>query len=92
MLTAGLTFGMLTGCGGEEKKTYDQACADLCNKMPVMAGSILDDNTKEMSEEEHEHCHHDHFKMTHPDTEWESCLEHAQKMGLGTREYELVQI
>ena len=29
MLTAGLTFGMLTGCGGEEKKTYDQACADL---------------------------------------------------------------
>lgn len=28
MLTAGLTFGMLTGCGGEEKKTYDQACAD----------------------------------------------------------------
>ena len=21
MLTAGLTFGMLTGCGGEEKKT-----------------------------------------------------------------------
>ena len=29
MLTAGLTFGMLTGCGGDEKKTYDQACADL---------------------------------------------------------------
>ena len=29
MLTVGLTFGMLTGCGGEEKKTYDQACADL---------------------------------------------------------------
>ena len=29
MLTAGLTFGMLTGCGGEEKKTYDQACVDL---------------------------------------------------------------
>ncbi len=29
MLTAGLTFGMLAGCGGEEKKTYDQACADL---------------------------------------------------------------
>ena len=29
MLTAGLTFGMLTGCGVDEKKTYDQACADL---------------------------------------------------------------
>lgn len=70
----------------------DQVCADLCNKMPVMAGSILDDNTKEMAEKEQEHCHHDHFKMTHPDTEWESCLDHAQKMGLGVRAYELVQI
>ena len=29
MLTAGLALGSLTGCGGEEKKTYDQACADL---------------------------------------------------------------
>ena len=33
MLTAGLTFGMLTGCGGEEKKTYDQACADLAQEI-----------------------------------------------------------
>ena len=30
--------------------------------------------------------------MTHPDTEWESCLDHAEKMGLGTRAYELVQV
>ena len=29
MLTAGLALGVLTGCGGEEKKIYDQACADL---------------------------------------------------------------
>ena len=70
----------------------DQACADLCNKMPVMQGSILDDNTKTMSEDEHAHCHHDHFKMTHPDTEWETCLAHAQKIGLGTRAYDLIQI
>ena len=60
--------------------------------MPVMQGSILDDNTKTMSEDEHAHCHHDHFKMTHPDTEWETCLEHAQKIGLGTRAYDLIQI
>lgn len=66
----------------------DQACADLCNKMPVINGSVLDDNLKEMGNEEH----HDHFHMTHPDTEWESCLNHAQKMGLGTREYELFTI
>ena len=36
MLTAGLTFGMLTGCGGEEKKTYDQACAILHRAVMIM--------------------------------------------------------
>lgn len=66
----------------------DQACADLCNRMPVMNGSILDDNIKELGNEEQ----HDHFHMTHPDTEWESCLNHAQKLGMGTREYELITI
>ena len=66
----------------------DQACADLCNKMPVMHGSILDDNINAMGNEEH----HDHFHMTHPDTEWQSCLDHAQKLGMGTRDYELVTI
>ena len=76
----------------------DQACADLCNKMPVMSGSELDKNIKanECHEHNHEHSHNhdhgDHFKMTHPDTEWESCLEHAQKIGLGIREYEMVEI
>lgn len=70
----------------------DQACADLCNQMPVNAGSILDDNMKEMGHEHHDHEHHDHFHMTHPDTEWESCLNRAAEMGLGTREYELHRI
>ena len=78
----------------------DQACADLCNQMPVMSGSILDDNSREHGHDhaqghDHEHCHADgagttdHFHMTHPDTEWESCLAHAEKIGLGTRQYEL---
>ena len=67
----------------------DQACADLCNQMPVIAGSVLDDNIHEFGEHEH---NHDHFHMTHPDTEWESCLDHAEKMGLGTRQYELKRI
>lgn len=70
----------------------DQACADLCNQMPVTSGSILDDNCKNCHDHNHEHEHHDHFQMTHPDTEWESCLTHAQKIGLGSREYELKTI
>ena len=35
---------------------------------------------------------HDHFHMTHPDTEWKSCIAHAVKIGLGTSEYELITI
>ena len=62
----------------------DQACADLCNQMPAIDGSELDKNIKEMG-----HKHHDHFHMTHPDAEWETCLAHAEKIGLGTRAYEL---
>ena len=30
--------------------------------------------------------------MTHPDTEWKSCIAHAMKIGLGTNEYELIRI
>lgn len=59
----------------------DQACADACLKSPVIQGSILSHQ---------DHHHHDPFKDTHPDTNWEVCVEHAEKIGLGTREYELV--
>ena len=34
----------------------------------------------------------DYFKKAHPDTEWQVCLEHAEKLGLGTRKYELIKI
>lgn len=66
----------------------DQACADLCNKMPVIDGSVLDEHRRKAGGRGHG----DHFHMTHPDTEWESCLEHAEKIGLGSREYELIEI
>lgn len=32
------------------------------------------------------------FKHLHPDTNWESGLQYAQEIGLGSREYELVEI
>ncbi len=66
----------------------DVACADLCNQMAPVEDSILGENLKEMGNEEH----HDHFFMTHPDTEWKSCISHAEKIGLGTKEYELIRI
>ena len=66
----------------------DQACADLCNKMTPVEESVLGENLHKHGNEEG----HDHFFMTHPDTEWKSCIEHAVKIGLGNDEYELVTI
>ncbi len=64
----------------------DVACADACNRQPVIAGSVL------AGSECHEHSEHDHFHMVHPDTNWKSCVEHAQKIGIGNQEYELIEI
>ena len=66
----------------------DQACADLCNKMPALPGSILGENLEKAGN----HADADHFHMTHPDTEWQSCIAHAVKIGLGNKEYDLITI
>ncbi len=63
----------------------DQACADAVNEQCIIHGSVLDERVKV-------HDHKDHFKTTHPDTNWETCLEHAVKLGMGSREYEIVTI
>jgi uncharacterized Fe-S center protein len=34
----------------------------------------------------------DKFRMSHPDTYWQAGLEHAEKIGLGTTSYELINI
>ena len=36
--------------------------------------------------------HHDHFRNTTPESEWQACLEHAEKIGLGSRDYELITV
>ena len=66
----------------------DQACADLCNQMTPVKESVLGENLEKHGHDEKQ----DHFHMTHPDTEWKSCIRHAVKIGLGTDQYELIQI
>ena len=66
----------------------DQACADLCLKADPLPNSQLTDRLSDP----HAHTHHDPFKDVHPNTSWRECLEHAEKIGLGTREYELVRM
>ena len=59
----------------------DMACADAVNAQPPLPGAAAAGD-----------CGHDHFHHLHPETDWMSCLEHAEKLGMGTREYELIKI
>lgn len=61
----------------------DQACADAVNRQPVMAGSQLDKMPK---------VHGDHFKDSAPATDWRVGINHGVKIGLGTDQYELIEI
>lgn len=61
----------------------DVACADAVNAQPVIANSIL-------GEADHEG--HDHFGAVSPNTNWKRCIQHAQKLGLGNPEYELIEV
>ena len=66
----------------------DQACVDACNAQNPLPGSLLDDRMHEDG-----FCdHHDHFVNTTPEAGWEDCLIHAEKIGLGTREYDLITV
>ena len=67
----------------------DQACVDLCNKMPVNPGSRLDKHMKLFWDDDP---NHEYFHLNHPDAEWEAGLIHGEETGLGTRQYELVKI
>lgn len=68
----------------------DVACADLCNRQPMLENhSVLHENCLTHKEEA---AHHDHFHMVHPDTNWKSCIEHAVKIGVGSDCYELIEI
>ena len=66
----------------------DQACADACLRQDPIPGSLLDEKMHRADFVDH----HDHFINTTPEAEWESCLEHAQEIGLGSRSYELIEI
>ena len=65
----------------------DQACVDACMAATPLPGSQLYDRMQRPDF----HDYHDHFKNSTPESEWKSCLEHAEKIGLGTRVYELIK-
>lgn len=66
----------------------DQACVDACLHATPMPNSQLSDNLADP----HWHHHHDNFLDSNPNVRWKETLEHAEKIGLGTREYELINM
>ena len=65
----------------------DMACADMANAAPVIAGSYLAEQASKQTTGER-----DRFGSTHPETNWLVCVEHAEKLGLGSKAYELIEI
>ena len=66
----------------------DQAGADAGGKQSPIPGSHLD----EQMHREGFCDKHDHFINSMPDTDWRVCLAHCEKIGIGTRSYELVEV
>ena len=66
----------------------DQACVDACLAAQPMPGSQLARHLADPSFQDH----HDHFTNSTPESEWKSCLAHAEKIGLGSRQYELITL
>ncbi len=73
----------------------DQACADAVMASEPLPNTELTDSAAKM-EHNHEHLEgeqaRDPFCITHPDTDWRACIAHAEKIGLGTSEYELIEV
>ncbi len=66
----------------------DQACADACMQAEPIADSQLGENMAKPDFVDH----HDPFTNSTPESEWKTCLEHAEKIGLGARQCELIPV
>ncbi len=66
----------------------DMACADACLEATPIANSQLGDNLRKPGWK----LYKDNFMDSNPNIRWKEGLEHAEKIGLGTRDYELITV
>lgn len=64
----------------------DQTCADACLKTTPLPDSQLGENLTKPDW----HHHHDRFFDSNPNIRWKETLKHGEKLGIETREYELI--
>lgn len=72
-------IGMLAGF---DPVALDKAACDLCNSIPRLPRTWMDDCQKS----------DDIFEDAHPGTCWHAGLEHAEKLGIGSQDYELIRM
>jgi uncharacterized protein len=70
-------------CASCDPVALDQACADLVNNARGNQDTALVSGHEPGG---------DKFRGVHPEIDWEVQLEHGEKIGLGTRKYQLVKI
>ncbi|HEY6838938.1 MAG TPA: DUF362 domain-containing protein [Geobacteraceae bacterium] len=70
-------------CASVDPVALDQACADLVNNAQGNLNSALTSGHEPGG---------DKFRGVYPEIEWEVQLEHGEKLGLGSRRYELIKI
>jgi uncharacterized protein len=59
----------------------DHASVDMVNQAPINPNCSISN-----------HNHGDRFSLAHPNTEWKASLSHAEEIGLGTINYELIKV
>ena len=64
----------------------DMACVDAVNKQKPIDDSRLGEQIQREVEGK------DNIYMNHPETSWESAIEHGVKIGIGTDKYEIIEI
>jgi len=65
----------------------DKACVDMVSAAPALPGSSIRE-----SQNQTDLRNKDKFKLIHPGTHWQAGLDHAEKIGLGNTNYELINI
>lgn len=70
---------------GFDPVAVDQACIDAVNNAEIYHDSHLGKHAKDPAP-------HDIGSMICPNSGWETGLEHAEKIGLGTRKYNLIKV
>lgn len=66
----------------------DKACVDMCLKATPLPNTQLTHHLEQPGFKDF----HDHFKNSTPESEWRICLEHGERIGLGSLTYELITV